>query len=209
MLPTLVSAEAQRKALAAVLRTLSPEVLTLPEPLLAQLPPRPPGLDRTRESLAAHTGLTFDPIASAESAADLTLALLLNPERASRLIEYHARDAAKPSLADVIDATLAATRGGSDSLATTVRHAVDARILEALLGLASNPQASAEARAIARDRVLAHKARLAHPPVDAVENPVQAAALARIEEWERDPAKFTPAKPVIAPPGMPIGDDEF
>jgi hypothetical protein len=30
----------------------------------------------------------------------------------------------------------------------------------------------------------------------------------RIEEFERDPAKFVPAKPIEAPPGMPIGDDE-
>ena len=30
----------------------------------------------------------------------------------------------------------------------------------------------------------------------------------RINEFERDPAKFTPVKPIEAPPGMPIGDDE-
>jgi hypothetical protein len=30
----------------------------------------------------------------------------------------------------------------------------------------------------------------------------------RIQEFERDPAKFVPAPPVEAPPGMPIGDDE-
>jgi hypothetical protein len=27
----------------------------------------------------------------------------------------------------------------------------------------------------------------------------------RIEEYQRDPAKFVKAKPVDAPPGMPIG----
>jgi hypothetical protein len=35
----------------------------------------------------------------------------------------------------------------------------------------------------------------------------RAAALARISEFERDPAKFVPAPPVEAPPGMPIGED--
>jgi hypothetical protein len=30
----------------------------------------------------------------------------------------------------------------------------------------------------------------------------------RIQEFERDPQKFVPSKPVEAPPGMPIGDDE-
>ena len=48
----IVSAADQRKALAAVLRTLAPETLTLPEPLLRLLPPVPPGYPRTRESFA-------------------------------------------------------------------------------------------------------------------------------------------------------------
>ena len=91
MLPKIVDPADQKKALDAVLKTLSPETLTLPESLLKLLPPRPPALPRTQESFPAHTGLTFDPIAAAESSADLTLALLCNPERASRLIEYHMR----------------------------------------------------------------------------------------------------------------------
>ncbi len=44
-IPEIVSAAEQKKALAAVLKTLSPETLTLPESLLKILPPRPPGLD--------------------------------------------------------------------------------------------------------------------------------------------------------------------
>jgi hypothetical protein len=35
----------------------------------------------------------------------------------------------------------------------------------------------------------------------------RAALISRIEEFEKDPAKFVPAAPVEAPPGMPIGDD--
>jgi hypothetical protein len=210
LITKIVSPEDQRKALTAVLKTLSPDTLTLPESLLQILPPRPPGLERTRESFPSHTGLTFDPIATAESSADLTLGLLFNPERASRLVEYHARDPKEPSLTEVIDDTLksADTPQSTSDLALTVKHAVNNRILEALLALASNPQASAEARAIARDRILALKSRLSTPPSDAAEAPLYSAALARIAEWERDPAKFVPAKTIEAPPGMPIGDDE-
>jgi hypothetical protein len=29
----------------------------------------------------------------------------------------------------------------------------------------------------------------------------------RINEFNKDPAKFVPAKPVEVPPGMPIGED--
>ena len=39
-------------------------------------------------------------------------------------------------------------------------------------------------------------------------NPVDAYVSARIQQLENDPAKFVPAAPVEAPPGMPIGDEE-
>jgi hypothetical protein len=204
-LPEIVSPDDQRKALAAVLKTLSPDFLTLPAPLLKLLPPRPPGLERTRESFASHTGLTFDPVAAAESSADLTLQVLFNAQRASRLVEYHARNPQEPSLADVIQATLMASRNEHPAadLNHTVEVAVRARILEWLLALAVNPQASTEARAITLNRIVAVR----KADADAPEPYIQAEA-ARIDEFLRDPAKFVPAKPIEAPPGMPIGTDD-
>ena len=88
----------QRKALNALLKTISPNTLTIPDSLLKIMPPRPPGFPRTDESFEAHTGLTFDPGAAAEAATEITLGLLFNPERASRLIEYQLRNPQSPSL---------------------------------------------------------------------------------------------------------------
>jgi len=211
MVTEIVPVAEQKKALAAVLKTVSPETLTLPENLLRILPPRPPSLPRTRESLASHTGLTFDPVASAESAADQTFALLLNPQRASRLMEYHARDAAVPGLDEVLSATVTATWGGTkeSGLALEVHRSVQMRLLEALLTLAVNKSASAEARAVTRSRIEMLKQTLsnASDSHDPSEGAHRSAALDRIAEFERDPAKFTPAAAVVAPPGMPIGSD--
>ncbi len=208
--PRVVGAEEQRKALTAVLKTISPETLTLPESLLAQMPPRPPGVAQTRESFAAATGLTFDPVAAAESSADLTLALLLNPERASRLVEYHARDAKNPGLDEVLDQVLAATwrSPAASGLARLVQEAVQTRTTEALLALAASPSASSAAAADAREHLVRLKAEL---NCGEPERRAHCGAnLARIEAFERDPLKFVVAKPVEAPPGMPIGDeDEF
>ncbi len=206
LITQLVAPAEQRKALAAVLKTLSPDTLTLPESLLTVLPPVPPGTERTRESFASHTGLTFDPVAAAESSADLTLALLFNPQRASRLVEYHGRDTAEPSLDDVIDQALAATRSTATlpGLPGVVRDAIFARTIEALLTLAANPDASSGARALAAAKLDAVK-RGANP-----KSPISMHVVQRIEEYQRDPAKFVRSKPVEAPPGMPIGslDDE-
>jgi hypothetical protein len=201
----------QQKALDAVLKTLAPDTLTLPESLLRIFPPRAFGYPRTRESFDGHTGLTFDPAGAAESAAGLTLTLLFDPQRASRLVEYHARNAANPSLNQVIEAVFQATWKAprATGLGAEMQRITEAATVEHLLALAANGSASAEARAQARAEALALRswmsAKVAETPE---EKAVRTAAIARIEAFEKDPEKFTPATDVAAPPGQPIGDDE-
>jgi hypothetical protein len=207
----IVSPADQRKALAAVLRTLSPTTLTLPEPLLRLLPPVAPGYPRTRESFASFTGLAFDPVAAAESAADLTLALLFDPQRAARLVEYHARAAANPGLDEVLSSVLKVTWQAprENGLAAETQSAVESATLERLLGLAASNQTSPQARAIARFAVTTLKGQLSTggSGLSRENQAHRATALARIAEFERDPVKFMPVPPVEAPPGMPIGEE--
>src|SRR5438105_4335150 len=105
----IVAPAEQRRALAAVLATLKPLVLELPEPLLKMIPPRPPDYERGREHFKIHTSPAFDALAPAEEAAQHTLQFLFNMERAARLVQFHARDAANPGLQEVLDAVLTAT----------------------------------------------------------------------------------------------------
>lgn len=208
MLPAIVDPADQRAALTAVLRTLSPSTLTLPDSILKYLPPRPPGLPRTQESFPSATGLTFDPVAAAASAADLTLALVFNPQRANRLVEYHAQDGAEPSLADVIEDTLKST-GSAESftgLALQIKYAVDDRILEDLLALGANPDASVTTRATVRAAVTSLRNQLGDS-TSMEDGALRQIELARIDQFLNDPLRFVPAKPIEAPPGMPIGDD--
>jgi hypothetical protein len=211
--PAIVAPADQRKALSAVLQTLSPETLTLPESVLKILPPVAPGYPRTRESFPSQTGLTFDPIAAAECAADLTLQVLLDPSRASRLVQYHMRVSDSPSLRSVLEAVSTAVAERPDaghSLSSEVERAVEFRALEAMLALAVNPEASTQARAIARSHIndLLQQWTSAAAPSDTAEAIHRAALIHRIEDFHRDPEMFVPAKPIDAPPGMPIGDDE-
>lgn len=200
-LPTAVTAVDQRKALAAVVRTLSPEVLTLPETVLQQLPPRPGNLAASRETLPSRTANTFDPIAAAESAADFTLADLFNPSRLNRVLIQHARSADEPSVAEVLDAALAASRPlDTQDLNAAVADAVQARTVEALLRLAANPEAAADVRGSVLSRLGALRVVPGHPTYDLL--------LSRIQSFERNPAAFTPAAPVPTPPGMPIGEND-
>jgi hypothetical protein len=211
--PVVFDPTQQKKALTSVLKTLAPETLTLPESILHLLPPVPPGYPRTRESFPTHTGLTFDPVAAAESSADLTLKALLDPSRASRLIEYHMRVPASPSLRGVMEAissTVAERPEGGHTMSSEVERAVEFRALEAMLALAVNPAASIQARAIAHYHIRDLQKQWTSTPMpqDTAEAIHRAALIDRLERFEHDPEKFVPAVPIEAPPGMPIGDDE-
>src|SRR5216110_1829456 len=107
--PQIIAPDEQKRALYAVLDTLKPEALALPESLLRLIPPRPPGYGRTREDFRIRTYPTFDALAPAEAIANHVSDFLLNQERAARLVEFHARYPGNPSLDDVLDAILTRT----------------------------------------------------------------------------------------------------
>ena len=213
-LPRIVASADQKKALAAVLQTLTPETLTIPESLLAILPPRPPGLERTRESLPSETGLTFDPIASAEAAADLTLQVLFDPARAARIVQYAMRTPPSSlSLTELLESVSTATAiraGSAHTMSSEVARAVEFRALDAMLALAANPATSSQARAIARAHVesVLRQFTSTPAPTDPAEAIHRAALIERIHAFQHDAAPFVPAPQIEAPPGMPIGEDE-
>jgi hypothetical protein len=74
--------------------------------------------------------------------------------------------------------------------------------VEALLTLAADPKTSVEVRAITTARLADLKRR------SGANSPLEAYLSRRIKQFQDDPAKFVAAKPIEAPPGMPIGDDE-
>jgi hypothetical protein len=194
----IVAAAEQRRALHLLLLTVNPATLTLPERIVKLLPPHPPAYDRTRESFPAQTGLTFDPVAAAQAAAGITASLLFNPERAARLIEYHARDAANPALEDVIRQIAAATwlSPAPGGLNGEVKRAVDLVLFQQALALSSNDQASP----LVRTKVLSTLAFL---------RPRLPEYLARtLQNFERAPEKFQPAPLAEPPPGQPIGEED-
>ncbi len=231
-----IPGEEQRKALSAVLETLSPETLTLPENLLKILPPMPPGYRRTEESFGGHTGLTFDAEGPVEASAELTASLLFDPSRASRLVEYHARDASQPGLEEVLDAVMKATwmAPREEGLDAETQFTVDDVVLKHLLQLAGagvggsvSPGAALPAgmqENVARGNAASAEARaVALAELDKLEEWMKQtafrggsdeyaanlrAAVAEIEQFKRDPSKFAPARSIPTPPGQPIGEGD-
>ena len=87
-----LSKEEQRKALNAVIDCLDPKFLFLPDRIAQLIPPRPAGYDFSRELFRKRTGLAFDALSPAETAADLPLSFLFNSERLNRMAQYEAEN---------------------------------------------------------------------------------------------------------------------
>lgn len=108
-----VPADRQRAALAAVAATLDPAALTVRPalvPLLSQASQGSTDRQYDIEVMATAGGPVFDPLVAADTAATLTLGLLLNPQRLARLQLQHAADAAQPdtdAIFDLIERTVA------------------------------------------------------------------------------------------------------
>ncbi len=211
-MPRVVPAADQRRALRAVLATLEPSALDLPESTLAVLHPRPFGYGHNRELVGGHAAPAFDPLAAAATAADMTISMLLQPERAARLVNFHHRDPGLPGFEEVLDAlSRAALPGqpGERGRTVEIRRAVESVLVEALIELASNPAAAFAVRARAEAALQAIRAR--SPGLRADRPPAHDALIARrIDRFLERPApvEVQGLRAPEPPPGSPIGGVE-
>ncbi len=148
------SAAEQTAALKALAATLKPSELALPMPLLKKIGPRPPGYGLTRELFPRYTGDTFDAIAPAAVATELTLSFLLTAERAARLVEQRALDASLPGLTQVLDVLDGATfdAATANPYEQEIARAVQRVYVESLMRLAATAEMP-HVRAIASQRL--------------------------------------------------------
>ena len=86
--------------------------------------------------------MTFDPIGAAQTAAQQTLDVLLDPERAARLAAAAAQDPQQLGLAEVLDQLWAVTWKAAPKPAElgSVQRAVDDVALTGVMALAANPR---------------------------------------------------------------------
>jgi hypothetical protein len=205
-----VSADQQRAAIAALLNTLSPAVLRVPENVLDLIPPRPLGNPKSRETFPTSTGKVFESIGAAQSAASLTLEVLLDPSRAARMISSSARNALMPGFDeltnDLLQASWYATQqSGIDG---EIQRTTNNLVLEKLMLLAINTDADTQARAIALDTITRLDAWLGQRVAGESNGAWRAHygfARYQIERMRTDPASIEATEPVVTPPGEPIG----
>lgn len=134
------SLENQNKALQAMLKTLQPEVIAIPESKLDLFPPRSIGYGGTRESFKSKTGVAFDPFGAVETASSVSLGLLLHPERANRLIQQKALDDKQLSFSELVTTLINETIKSKKKKGYLgeVQKIINWQVLQELMFVASN-----------------------------------------------------------------------
>ena len=191
------------QAIDALLDTLKPEFLRLPDELLATIPPRVPNNPKSREAFNAATGIVFDELAPAASSVALTLRVLLEPSRAARMVRHN-----EPGLLTVLSGLMQASwyarpAGGTTGL---IQRQTNMQVLQALLVLAYDAAADNEVRALALNTVVTLEMWLKRQSSrDATWHSHYIFAKSEIERLRHDPAQIEGFVPVSIPPGSPIG----
>jgi hypothetical protein len=202
------SAAEQEAALAALLRTLDPAELRLPDAVLRAIPPRPPGYGPHRELFPRYTGRAFDAVSPAVVAAGLTVAEILDPERAARLVEQKALDATLPGLDDVLERLVRAadTRVKRSPYEAEIGRAVERVVAERVMQLASGARMP-QVRALASHALKWMAGHATEASTDRLDRAHRALLARDIERFlERPVPPSTPPATPAAPPGPPIGD---
>lgn len=227
-----VSRARQEEAVAAILATLDPAVLDLPDRLLDLLTPADNAYSNIgrAETFSNDTGPMFDLLSAADAAGSISLTSLLHPQRLARLVETERRNATALTMAELlsgIEAQLFQSRAGRQG---DIQRVLQSRYVSMLIELAGGVEAGSETRAAARvsfpggvvpspivqsriDGYLKTLANRIAPGLLAGAGPDRSHRewlIARIERHHNRTAipvaAITPA-PVI-PPGSPIGGKE-
>lgn len=200
--PTVIPAATQQKALQAVLKSLSPEVLTIPNKIVQMIPPRPPMYYGVGETFPKRTGMSFDPLAAAEALAHFQLSFLFNAERANRLVQLKAMNGT-PGWDDVLDAIINATWKATPEkgLAREVQKQTQQMALTWLLALSKNEQANYAVQAICFNRLDALKKYAAAQ----LNSPNDKAHFSYAIERINNPKEIALPQHREIPPGAPIG----
>jgi hypothetical protein len=158
----ILPAASQRKALGVALDALEPAAMAVPERVLALIPPVPPGGDNDMAWLG-YAGTAFDQITLAGGLATEVIEGLLEHNRADRLVLFGARDAANPSLDEVIRTIVARTWGAPVSANAgeqAMRRTVQQVVVNTVLDRAGDAEALAETRAVCEMHLTALRQRL-------------------------------------------------
>jgi hypothetical protein len=203
-----VPGEIERNALQAVLKTIAVDEIAIPSEKLVLFPPRALGYGRTRESFNSKLGVEFDAFSAVETATEMTLNLLLNSQRASRLIAHKSLDKNQLGLDELIDELIAKTikKNHKNSYYQELQNVINNQVLEQLFNLAAAENQYKQVNAIVFFKLDEIKLILQNKKSEGIQKIYDVAMIKMIEDFEKNPTSFKKSGAPQIPDGSPIGN---
>lgn len=203
----------QLAALRQLMAALQAEELVIPDTVLALMVPGAQAVTPPVELFGTRTRPAFDELGAARTLAQMVVDLVLQRERAARLVQFAARPGQQLTLPALIDSVVAATwrrpAPASARLAALQRVAQRA-VTDRLIHLAADSLAAPEVRAIADFKLTELRAQArTRAAAGGTDDRAHWQAIARdIGRWldDGDVPRLSP--PLTAPPGDPFGIPE-
>ena len=202
-----LEAKEQQRALEALISTVEAETLAMPEKIRELFPPRAFGYARTRESFKSKLGVDFDPFSAAATSSRMTFSLILQPERASRLMAQKALDKNQIGLGEVLEQLIDNTfdQEHSDPYLMEIQNHINNELLEAMYDLVASDNSFKGARAVVADRLRTLSDELFGKEGSPVQRALNRYNSQEIIRFLKDPGAWEVKAAPKIPDGSPIG----
>jgi len=200
-----LSPQTQLNTLQEILKSCTADNLTIPEAILGLFPPRAYGYYKTRESFKGQMGVAFDPISAARTASDLTLRLLLHPERMNRVVLQSALEPEQLSLKTVFTEVVESSFGQTydSNYYQAIQRQFQLNVLKYLMNLAVSDKSFFEVKAYANESIEG----IVRNYLMKAQDPESKEFLRQIKAFMEAPEDFKLNSAPKIPDGSPIGMD--
>lgn len=204
-----VSGTTERVALQAVLQTIHVDEIAIPKEKLDLFPPRAMGYGRSRESFNSQLGVAFDAFSAVETASEMTLTLLLHPQRVSRLIAHKSLNDNQLGLEELLDEliTKSIKKNYKDTYYQELQNVINTKVLEQLFYLAANKNQYNQVNAIVSFKLEEIKAILGNKKSTGTQKMYNITMIKMIDDFIKNPTSFKKMNAPKIPDGSPIGSN--
>jgi hypothetical protein len=185
------------------------EEIAIPREKLALFPPRAMGYGRTTESFRSKLGVAFDPFSAVETASDMTLRLLLHPQRASRLIAHKSIGKRQLGLVELLDELIAKTikKSHDDYYYQELQNTINNTVLEQLFRLSTAKNQYSQVPAIVQSKLNEIKEYLTEKKSEGIQKIYEEAMVDKVARFMKNPIAFKETVVPKIPDGSPIGSE--
>jgi hypothetical protein len=144
-----------------------------------------------------------------ETASEMTLNLLLNPQRASRLISHKSLNKRQLGLAELLDELIVKTirKTHKDSYHQELQNVINSAVLEQLFYLAAHEDQYKQVNAIVLFKLDEIKSIIQKKESEGIQKIYDIAMIKMIESFVKNPTSFEKINALQIPDGSPIGSD--